>query len=88
MMTPNLIDTTREYWKKLDELEAAYQRDEISVQEVNSRVQKLMQDLGQSRRASLRSLWTGIQRNLNQSWETVAGLVCITGLTYAWFVMS
>lgn len=82
------MDATREYWKKLDELEAAYQRDEISIQDVDARVHTLMQELGQSRREALRSLWAGIQHNLNQSWETVVGVVGITVLTYAWFVIS
>lgn len=88
MMTPNLIEATREYWKKLDELEAAYRRDEISPQDVDRRVKVLMQELGQARRESLRTLWTAFKQRLSQSWETVAGVACIAVLTYAWFAIS
>ncbi len=32
-MFPNLIEATKEYWRKLDELEAAYQQGEIPLEE-------------------------------------------------------
>ena len=35
-MFPNLIQAIKEYWHKLDKLEAAYQQGEIFLEEVDS----------------------------------------------------
>ena len=35
-MFPNLFTATQEYWRKLDALEASYQRGEISIEEVDA----------------------------------------------------
>ena len=51
-MFPNLLEATKEYWRKLDELEAAYQQGEIPLEEVDARVTELMAELAQERRAA------------------------------------
>ena len=51
-MFPNLIQATKEYWHKLDQLEAAYQQGEISLEEVDSKVAKLIAELAEERRAT------------------------------------
>jgi hypothetical protein len=33
-MFPNLLEATKEYWRKLDRLEAAYPQGEIPLEEV------------------------------------------------------
>ncbi len=44
-MFPNLFQATFDYWRKLDELEAAYQKGEIPLKEVDARVADLMAEL-------------------------------------------
>jgi len=83
-MIPDLIDATTDYWKKLDELEAAYQRDEVSLSEVDARVQELMTDLGRSRRKALTAFWASFRYTVRQQWEAIAGVACIATLTCVW----
>ena len=45
-MFPNLLEATREYWRKLDELETAYKQGRISIEEVDASVNVLMEELG------------------------------------------
>ena len=85
-MIPDLMEETRIYWRKLDELEAAYQRDEVTLEEVDAQVQDLMEDLGQSRREAFRALWASTQQTLRQQWETIAGVAAIGLLAYVWLV--
>lgn len=85
-MFPNLLTATQEYWKKLDELEKAYQRGEVSLEEVDCRVSELMAELGEERRAALSFLSGNLSRLLRQQ-EVVAG-VFLAILTYAWVVVS
>ena len=62
-MFPNLFQATQEYWRKLDALEAKYQRNEISIQEVDAQVEKLMAELGAERRRSLK-----VATDMLQNW--------------------
>lgn len=48
-MNPNLLEATQEYWHKLNELEAAYQRGEVTLEEVDAKVEALMVELGRTR---------------------------------------
>ena len=81
---PDLIDATTDYWKKLDELEAAYQRDEVSLREVDARVQELMEELGRSRRRALTAFWASFRYTLRQQWDAIAGVACIAALACVW----
>lgn len=85
-MFPNLLTATQEYWKKLDELEEAYQQGEVSLAEVDQRVSELMAELGEERRAAFSFLSGNLSRLLRQQ-EVVAG-VFLAILTYAWVVVS
>lgn len=85
-MIPNLMEATNEYWRKLNELETAYQRGEISLEEVDVRVESLMTELGQERRATVRFLLSSVSRIWQEQRELVVGLGVIGVLTYAWIV--
>lgn len=87
-MTPNLLEATNEYWRKLNELEAAYQRGEVSLEEVDARVAILMAELGQERRATMRFLLDNVSRIWQEQREFVLGLGLIGVLTYSWIVIS
>jgi histone deacetylase complex regulatory component SIN3 len=88
VMVPNLLEATNEYWRKLNELESAYQRGEVSLEEVNARVATLMAELGQERRASVRFLLDNVGRVWQGQREMIVGLGLAGALTYAWMVIS
>lgn len=85
-MIPNLFEATKKYWRKLDELELAYERGEVSIEEVDARVESLMSELGRERRAS----WAYIRHSLSSLWnerrETILGVAFLAIVTYAWAV--
>ncbi len=81
---PNLLDATRQYWRNLDQLEAAYQRGEISLAEVDQRVAVLMADLGQERRAALRFLWDNLLRTWSEQRDLWLGTAMVLVLCYVW----
>jgi len=83
-MLPDLLSITRNYWHQLDEIEAAYQQDEISLEEVDRRVNQAMAELGRERRAVFRYLWSSWQRWLTTHQETVVGLTALALITSAW----
>ena len=83
-MLPNLLSATQEYWRKLDELEAAYQQGKISIEEVDAEVSFLMAELGQKRRQALTYFWQGWQSWLAQQRESLVGLAILGIITYAW----
>ncbi|MBD1909224.1 MULTISPECIES: hypothetical protein [unclassified Leptolyngbya] len=87
-MIPNLLEATNDYWRKLDELEAAYQRGDVSLEEVDAKVATLMAELGQERRAAVRFLLDNVTRVWREQRELVVGLGLIGALTYAWVVIS
>lgn len=87
-MFPNLLEATKEYWHKLDELEAAYQQGEIPLEEVDARVAKLMAELAQERRATLTYFWSGLKYWLAAQKETLVGLAMLGLVTYAWVLTS
>ena len=83
-MLPNLLEATQEYWRKLDELEAAYQQGKISIEEVDAEVASLMAELGQKRRAALTYFLQGCQHWLAAQRESLIGLAILGIITYAW----
>lgn len=87
-MFPNLLDATKTYWRKLDELEAAYQKGEVSLDEVNARVKELMAELGQERRAALRYVINSWGQLWEQQRETILGVTLLGVLGYAWITIS
>ena len=87
-MFPNLLQATRKYWHQLDELEAAYQQGEISLEEVDARVAELMAQLSIERRAAFAHFWHSCQHWLTTQRETVIGLAILALVTYAWALTS
>ncbi|MCY7277737.1 MAG: hypothetical protein LH702_29360 [Phormidesmis sp. CAN_BIN44] len=86
-MIPDLMEATRDYWRELDKLEAAYQRGDVSIAEVNAKVRKLMTDLSRSRRESLAYLFSGIRRLWNEQREAIVGVAGLSVLTYGWLLV-
>jgi DNA repair protein RadC len=82
----NLIAATRRYWKKLDDLEAAYKRGEVSLEEVDARVSELMQELGQERRETFHVLIESSKHLWNQQREVILGVAFLGIVTYAWLL--
>ncbi len=87
-MFPNLLEATWDYWRKLNALQAAYQRGEVSLEEVDARVATLMTELGQERRATIRFLLDNVHRIWNEQQQLVLGLGLVGALAYAWIVVS
>jgi hypothetical protein len=87
-MFPNLLEATKEYWHKLDRLEAAYQQGEIPLEEVDAKVAELMTELAQERRAAFSYCWHGWQYWLTTQRETLIGLAILVLVTYAWVLTS
>jgi len=87
-MMPNLFQATQDYWQKLDALEAAYQRGDVSIEDVDGRVKELMKELGQERRAALRFFWSNLSRFWREQKETITATALVGMLTYAWIVIS
>jgi|688.fasta_scaffold04232_17 hypothetical protein len=84
----DLMEATRAYWRQLDELEAAHGRDELSLEQVDTRVKELMLELGQARRQALTEVWAIGQGFWRRQRETVAGVAVIGALTYVWLVFN
>lgn len=84
----DLIEATRQYWRQLDAVEAAYKRNELSLQEVNAEVARLMQELGNARRQALRDFWARGQYFVAQQREAIAGTVALLVIAYAWLAIQ
>jgi len=87
-MFPNLFKATQEYWRKLDELESAYQQDQISLEEVDRRVSELMAELAQERRSTFNYM-----RYLSQNWlaehkSNLIGISIVILAIYGWIVIN
>ena len=85
---PDLLEATKEYWKKLDELEAAYDRGQISIEQVDAEVKKLMAELGFKRRQALSYFWQGLCSRLQNQPEFIMGLILMAIAIYAWFLLN
>ncbi len=87
-MLPNLLEATNEYWRKLDELESAYQRGEVPVEEVDARVRSLMVELGGERRAAFLYVLNGWRRLWDEQGEIIVGMAILGTISYAWAIIS
>lgn len=87
-MLPNLLEATNEYWRKLDELESAYQRGEVPVEEVDARVRSLMVELGRERRAAFLYVLNGWRRLWDEQGEIIVGMAILGTISYAWAIIS
>ena len=87
-MFPDLLNETRAYWRKLDKLEAAYQRGEVPLEEVNAQVKDLMTELGRSRRQAFRALFANARQFWLQQPEVIFGVAFIGVLAYTWVSVS
>ncbi|PSN11175.1 hypothetical protein C7293_25275 [filamentous cyanobacterium CCT1] len=87
-MLPDLIGATRDYWRKLDAVEAAYQRNELTLEEVDAEVKALMVELGQTRRQLLRDSWAIAQTFVNRQGEALAGVAALGVLAYVWLTVN
>ena len=87
-MFPNLLQATKEYWRKLDEVEAAYQQGEISLEEVDTKVAELIAELAQERRAAFTYFRHNWQHRLTTQRENLIGLAILTFVTYVWVLTS
>lgn len=85
-MFADLISATRRYWRQLDEVEAAYNRGDMPLPEVDAEVQRLMTELGTARRRAFRDLWASTQHFLQQQRDLIAGTAAIGVLAYLWIV--
>ena len=88
LMIPNLFEATKVYWRKLDQLEAAYQQGEVSLEEVDTKVAELMADLAQERRAAFTYFLRGWRHWLTTQRETLIGLGAVALVAYAWVLTS
>jgi hypothetical protein len=87
-MLPDLMGATRDYWRQLDAVEAAYRRNELTAEEVNNQVKALIADLGQTRRQLLRDSWAVIQASMSRQSEALAGVAALGVLAYLWLVVN
>lgn len=87
-MFPRLLQATHDYWLKLDRLEAAYQRGEVSIEEVDAKVAALIADLQEERRATIGFFRDRLVHLWQSQRELVLGLSLIGILTYTWLVVS
>lgn len=87
-MGPNLLEATNDYWRKLNELEAAYRRGDVSLEEVDAEVKVLMAELGQARRESLSYFLNGLRQTWDAQRELVLGVTLLGSLAYGWWVVG
>lgn len=87
-MVPNLLEDTIDYWRKLNALQAAYQRDEVTLAEVDAKVKELMAELGESRRSTFRYFWHFARQAWNEERSMISGVAAIGLLAYVWLNLS
>jgi hypothetical protein len=83
-MFTDLLSAIQDYWHKLDKVEAAYKRDEMTLEEVDAEVHRLMNELGNHRRQALRDFWASFQYFMQQQCEVLAGTAVLGVLAYVW----
>ncbi|MBM0744961.1 hypothetical protein JOY44_25930 (plasmid) [Phormidium sp. CLA17] len=86
-MGSNLLAATSTYWRKLSQLDAAYQRGEVSLEEVDAQVKVLMAELGRARKESFRYFVNGLQNTWHEQRELLLGVSLLGVLAYTWLVV-
>lgn len=86
-MIPNLLEATNDYWRKLNDLEAAYRRGDVSLEEVDQQVKQLMAELGQERRRTFSYLFDSLRRLWDEQREVGAGMVLLGVATIGWLTI-
>lgn len=84
----NLQEATKDYWRKLDQLEAAYSRGEVSIEEVDAKVLLLMKELSQARREAFAYLWHSLRLWYSERKEIILGVAMLGIITYTWATSS
>lgn len=87
-MFPDLFESTKDYWQKLDKIESAYHNDELTLEEVDAKVKQLMQELGQKRRESLTYFWQSLRHRMSQSQDILIGLGFLVVVVYGWILLE
>ncbi len=87
-MFPDLFEATKEYWQQLDDLESRYQQGQLSIEEVDQEVERLMKKLGQKRRESLKFVLASWSNWISAHTEILIGLVGIIIIAYAWMLTT
>ena len=87
-MGPNLLEATNDYWRKLNELDAAYRGGEVTLEEVDARVKVLIAELGQSCRAAFRYFLDKIRHSWDEQQELLLGTALLGVFAYGWWVMG
>ncbi|OKH33464.1 hypothetical protein NIES2119_23085 [[Phormidium ambiguum] IAM M-71] len=84
----NLQEATKEYWRKLNELETAYTKGEVTIEEVDAKVHLLIKELGETRREALAYSWNSLRLWCSERLEIIAGVAMLGIITYAWAVST
>lgn len=85
-MLTDLLSATRDYWRQLDKVETAYKRNEMTLEEVDTEVQRLMVELGHHRSRALKDIWASLQHFAKQQSDVLAGTAMLGILAYVWLV--
>lgn len=85
MMNP--LKATNNHWQQLNELEAAYERGEVSMEEVDAKVERLITDLNQEHREVLSLIFNGLASVWHEQKDTIIGAGLLGVATYAWLVL-
>jgi hypothetical protein len=83
-MFPSLTHATKDYWQKLDELEARFHKGQISLEELNLQVHNLMEELGEERRRTFRELRAGLNYWFSAQGDKVFGGIILALATCLW----
>jgi hypothetical protein len=84
----DLFSATKAYWHKLDQLEAAYNNGQISLEEVNLEVKRLMAELGEERRLAFGQIGASMQQLLVRQKESFLGVGLVALSLYGWWVLN
>ena len=67
---------------------AAYDRGQISIEQVDAEVKKLMSELGFKRRQAFSYFWHSLRYRLQNQAEFIMGLILMAIAIYAWFLLN
>ncbi|MDJ0601919.1 MAG: hypothetical protein QNJ37_24140 [Crocosphaera sp.] len=85
-MYPNLVEATKEYWQQLDKIESRYLEGELSLEEVDQKVEALMKKLGRKRKEALLFLTESFSLWVSSHRELLITLVFTLMVVYSWML--